>query len=196
MNGSEYLYIESTTQRSADLTARSRTEATKWLCPGRYHVRPQQEPMSVELWSCRLGPSALNLITLFGIGLVRKALLQDVGMDLVERYLLLGSVSDRHGALSEEWVTYQGKHFVAVRSIEDSRSRVCEHCGREFAMSGKRGSYLAPPPDPTVGIFDNVGVGLVFRSDVVAHVDFSRYKGIRIQKLKVLDAPIHTPPAA
>lgn len=183
-----YLYVEATTKQPAALLAEEFREAkNRWICPGRFHIKPNIGSIDINVPLVRLGPTALNFVFGTGLGLARKAFFEEVGWDLINRNLYLGRLYLR-GVESKSWVTFHGRQPINVRGLVRPGVRKCEHCGSEIYFSYEP-SYIWPPPNPSFEVFDKGGTGLVIRSDIAAKLDLKHWKGIRLYNLKVEEPP-------
>jgi len=187
---SNWSYARSTSIRSHDITDACRERALKsWLCAECGSVKPFAGPVEVQVEGAVPRRQPISSAGEATVILVRWDFLRDLGIEVVERDLLIGKVFDERGDIMSEWASCIGRQKVIVRGSEHVAHRQCGECGRNlyFAMGDP---YLFPAPPEDVDILDGGRFEFVLKSYLVDRIDRSKWQRIDVGPLPVVTAPI------
>lgn len=122
------------------------------------------------------------------LGLVHRKFLAELDNNVVARDLILGRVFLESGRCVDDWHTFRSRVRIIVRGSKNAGFRVCDECHQVcYSATGKR--YLYPEPPTDCEIFESDLAGLVFRSELVEHIDFGKYCKLQVDRLPILDPP-------
>lgn len=191
MSSIGYQVATLTTENTA-VAASGRVE--EWLCQGRPkswpHPRKGLGSADVHLAEDIYSKGGLNAVYGLRLGLIRVDLLEAFGASLFAEWFALGRVFGPSGDLIPDWKTYRGKRRIIIRGTKNVNWQRCEMCGAiQYSSWGGR-DFLWPEPDPTVPIFDDNGLRLVFREDIANAIFKQRFSGVKLRKIDVARAPL------
>jgi len=161
----------------------------KWACPDCRTLYPEirKEAVDVVLLYAP-DASAVNSVFPPGIPIARRDFMELFG-HYPSQYLSLGRVFTSDGKLLDEFVTFVSRRRLLVRGGPDSTVTQCSTCGRT--------GYLAFPPFYVLRddwfeqpLHESIGAGqLVLSDELYSRVKRSRWKGIYVTKLRIVDEP-------
>ena len=124
-----------------------------------------------------------------GVGAGKRALFEQLGLEVVLDHLYLGRLLKDDGATPfPEMVTYHGKYPIIVRGETHAGYRRCDACHR-LIYSALEDGYLYPQPDLSVEIFDAGQGELVVTERIASRVDVAKWRGLKLVELPVLESP-------
>ncbi len=157
-----------------------------WLCPGCNYAKPGVAPIDVCVQNDRMPRRVMESVIL--LGLVNQSFLAELDERIVARDLILGKVFLENGRCLDDWHTFRSRHRIIVRGSKNAGYRICDQCHQVcYSATGK--SYLYPEPPADCDIYESDLTGLVFRSELIEHIDFSKYRKLQVDRLRVLDPP-------
>ena len=159
-----------------------------WLCPGCLVILPGTGPVDIELEDRR--PNNRPIDGAFGMGvvLVHREFLERLPGEVVQGELYVGKVAGDHGPL-EDWACVHPVQRTIVRGTTQAGTRTCPSCGRDLYSALESDNLCPPPPEGVRIMAPGVGFCLVVRDEMMAYVDRTKWKRLRVDKLDVLDEP-------
>lgn len=188
MNDSTFYHLQSKTMSPCTLTKAASAEAKQsWLCTGCCTPKPGLGSIDVHLKESEPDDAPLNFVFGCGVPLVSRALLEEIGMNVIRRDLYLGRVFGPDGRENKDWLTFRGRHRLILRGSKHVSFRCCSDCGRPvyFAM-GKR--YLFPDPPSDAHVFESHLFGLVITDELFTQLDAGKWRKVSVDKLPVVKA--------
>ncbi len=157
-----------------------------WLCIGCKRALPGSTPIDIYVEETRMPKRAMGSALL--LGLVHRSFLAEFDEDAIARDLILGKVFHEDGRFASDWYTIRSRRRVIVRGSKNANYRICDCCRQvSYSAMGKR--YLHPCPPEDCDIFESDLAGMVFRTKLVEHIDFKKYRKMQVDKLPILDPP-------
>jgi len=184
-----YYHVGSRTMNPCNMLKEVYAEARRtWLCQDCGSPRAGSSlPTEIPIQNNRVNDPPLNIID-GAVGVIHRDLLNQIGEENVNRYLIVGNLVGSRGRLIHDWVTFRGRYQVIVRGTKEASWRRCSECLRVLYFSLDP-TYLYPMPPADIDIFESDSWGLVMRPHIFERLNLSRWKKKTIDALNVPEAP-------
>jgi hypothetical protein len=158
-----------------------------WLCQGCASPKIGSGAIDVVL---RNSPQKipLNFVSGIGVGIVSETLLNALGMEMVEPYLLLGTAKGPDRRPIEGFRTFRGKHRMIIRGDERSSYRKCEVCGRDIYFPMGKKYIVGQIPDTP--IYQSQYNQLIVTEELYKRISGTKWKKVSIEKLENYTKPL------
>lgn len=159
-------------------------------CPECHELRRMDVLPDVPLQELPGGP--IDVLFGLGLGVISVRLLEELGWEDVNRYLVLGRLLRPSGKPLPHCATFQGRCRTFIRGTQESTYRgLCSTCGAPwFHASGlTKDWYLLSTRLPATPISECPTRELVVTQEYVDRLSPAMRKRLRIAPLPVIDEP-------